>query len=156
MCRSGRRTVATVTAVGWVPRGALHQPPCKKVPEHIWVPAGALKSHDRSLFAAKPLDWHPFTSLWSLIFICLEHTSSLGERAQELEGWRVHKCANQSSQRESYGCDCGCPKAKYQSRNNCILSQYALFYVFFFLFCFFVGFQLNNQMWHAVPCHPSM
>lgn len=59
MCGSGRRTVATVTAVGRVPQGALRQPPCRKVPEHIWVPAGARESHDRLSLAAKPLDWCP-------------------------------------------------------------------------------------------------
>ena len=73
MCRSTRRTVATVTAVGWVPEGVLHQPPCKKVPEHIWVPAGALQSHDRLSFTAKPLDWCPCASLWS-VTLSLEFT----------------------------------------------------------------------------------
>lgn len=138
MCRSGTRTVATVTAVGWVPQGALHQPPRKKVPEHIWVPAGALKSHDRLLFAAKPLDWHPFASLWSLIF-SLEYASSLGERAQELKGWRVHKCESQNSHWESYGdfdCDAWRPNISPVTTAFYHNMAYFLYVVSFFFWVF--------------------
>lgn len=80
MWRSGRRTVAIVTAVGWVPEGALHQPPCKKVPKHIWVPAGVLRSQDRLSFATKPLDWFPSASQQSFTS-SLEYTSSTGMKA---------------------------------------------------------------------------